>query len=370
MKDVSLYVHIPFCKAKCSYCDFYSIDYDAQLVENCVDVISSQIQSNRIKFNYKTVYFGGGTPSILNCNQLEKLFRSTQSQEGIEYTVEVNPESLTVEKLELMKQCKINRLSIGVQSFNDDVLGFLGRVHSAKKAENSVYMAQSNDIDNISIDLIYAVPGKTFDMWKHELAKVCELGVKHVSLYSLTYERATPMYKDLAKSKFVAVSDSDDAKMYIYAQDFLIDNGFIQYEISNFAKPDFYSRHNNNYWQNNEYLGIGPGAVEYIDGTRRRNISDVKKYIDNYRQKEEVFEEAETLQSQEYALETAILNLRSIGGINFDLFLKKTGYDIQKLKKEEINKLVQQDLIENFDGGLRLSKKGFRFYDHIARQML
>lgn len=373
MKNTSLYVHIPFCKRKCRYCDFYSVVYDKGLANDYIDVLTEQVNLLHDKqYSFDTVYVGGGTPSVLDNEQIQNLLSAVHVNEGGEYTVEINPESVDFEKLCLIKNCGVNRLSVGVQSFNDDVLKFLGRPHDSNKALDAVNLAQECGFENVSIDLIYAVPGKTMEMWEDELKIAVKLPIKHISLYSLTYEEGTPLYRALMQKEFLAVHEEDDDQMYRFAQKFLKKHGFNQYEISNFAKKGYESKHNSMYWRNEEYVGLGAGAVEYFNGQRRRHVSSVKEYIQNHTKNKEIFEDVEELPKDRFVLETAILNLRSINGIDFDLFLKKTGYDIRTLKGKEIQQLLAEDLLEYFENkkGLRLTEKGLGFYDHVARELL
>lgn len=371
MKEISLYIHIPFCRCKCNYCDFFSVTHEPDPAGRYVEALSKKLRIYSGSYDFSTVYCGGGTPSVLSVDQLYLLLSEIALKAGAEFTVEVNPESVSEEKLSVMRAAGVNRLSIGIQSLYDSVLDFLGRPHTVQQAYDAVYTAFKSGFDNLSVDLIYAVPGKTLAMWKEELKTACSLPVKHISLYSLTYERGTPLFKDLQQSRFVPVPDTEDAAMYQYAQEFLADNGFIQYEISNFAREGFYSRHNDNYWKNGEYAGIGAGAVEYLDRERRRNIEDVEAYITAVNKGGDTFVEKERLAPEAFALETAVLNLRSKSGIVCDSFISFTGYDIRELRGREIDKLIKEGLVEH-TGNNRfcLTCNGFRFYDYIARELI
>ena len=372
MEKTSLYVHIPFCKHKCNYCDFYSINYDGKLADEYIDVLFAQIKDCQNKYVFDTVYFGGGTPSILNNNQLEKILSAVDIKKDTECTIEINPESITLDKLKLMKNNGVNRLSIGVQSFDDKILSFLGRYHDAKKAYSVISDAVNCGIENITIDLIYAVPGQTLSMWKKELKKSVKLPIKHLSLYALTYEKGTRLKESLNRKEFRPISDNIDAQMYCFSQSFLETKDIHQYEVSNFAYSDYNSRHNSAYWRNNGYVGLGAGAVEYLNGVRRKHCASVEKYVDGYRKGSESFEDVERLSPQQHAFETAMLNLRSVQGIDFISFFEKTGYDIQKLRGSQIEQLVRDELLEYCDSQKRVrpTQKGFRFYDHIAKEIL
>lgn len=372
-EKTSLYVHIPFCRKKCSYCDFNSIDYDQNLATEYIAVLVEQINSLKEKnYEFSTVYVGGGTPSILDIDLIEQLLSCLELLEAKEFTVEVNPESTNFEKLCLMKNCGVNRLSMGVQSFDDEILKFLGRAHDSKRAIETVKTIHDVGFDNLSIDLIYAVPGMDEKNWKSQLKQAIKLPIKHISLYSLSYEEGTPLYCSMIKDEFKTIKEDEDSAMYIQAQEFLAAHNFVQYEVSNFAKPGFESAHNSMYWRNEQYFGLGAGAVQYIKKTRSVQLRSVKNYIDSYNSNTEAYEDSETLKPKERALETAMLNMRSIKGIDFDVFFNKTRYDIQALKDKEIKQLINEGLVEYIDNkiGIRPTTKGFAFQNHIARELL
>lgn len=372
-EKTSLYIHIPFCVKKCSYCDFYSVEYEEELASDYVAVLAEQISKLRKdKYDFQTVYVGGGTPSVLGDDLLEQFMTCAELLSPNEFTVELNPESLTFAKLCLLRNCGVNRLSMGVQSFDDKVLKFLGRPHDKDKAIAAVKMASDAGFDNLSIDLIYAVPGMDLMLWKEQLKQAIKLPIKHLSLYSLSYEEGTPLYCSMIKDEFKKVDDSLDNEMYRLAQGFLEKHKFYQYEVSNFAKEGFESAHNTMYWANENYFGLGAGAVQYIDNKRVAQLKSVKSYIENFNTGVVEYDYQELLKAKDRALETAMLNMRSVKGIDFDLFLAKTGYDIQELKSEEIQGLLAQELVEYYDNkrGIRPTPKGFAFQNHIARELL
>jgi oxygen-independent coproporphyrinogen-3 oxidase len=367
----SLYLHVPFCAAKCAYCDFYSVLSERALTARFSAAAAAQIRALRnIDAPYRTVYVGGGTPSVLSCEEMRVLLSEVRVAQGGEFTVELNPESVSTERLQMLKSCGVNRVSLGIQSLHDDVLRFLGRVHSADTARRAMDAIVRAGFENISADLMYAVPGKGADRWEAELREVMAMPISHLSVYSLTYERATPLFKDLEDARFTPVPESDDAAMYRQAQDVCESCGFMQYEISNFAKTGCFSRHNDNYWKNGAYRGIGPGAVEYVNGERRRRIGDIAAYCAAAERGEDLYDDRETLGAEESACETAILNLRSRDGIDFAVFAEKTGYDIRALRGDEIAALKRQGLLAVDDHGVRLTREGFCFYDRVAREMV
>ena len=371
VNESSLYLHVPFCVAKCYYCDFHSVPSDKDLIARYVRAVAGQLRLLRESGEtYRTVYVGGGTPSLLSVDEMRMLLREVTIVGSGEFTVELNPESVTDERLAVLKECGVNRVSLGIQSLHDDVLRFLGRVHTADTARRAMDKVVRAGFANISADLIYAVPGKSFAQWESELREVLSMPISHFSAYALTYERATPLFKDLESSRFAPVPESDDARMFLMTQEIAAACGFEQYEISNYARPDCFSRHNDNYWKNGSYRGIGPGAVEYLGGERRRRVSDIVAYCEAAERGEDEYDDRETLDPEHRALETAVLNLRSRDGIDFSVFEKQTGYDIRALRKDEISKLQREGLLSVDELGARLTQKGFGFYDRVAREMV
>lgn len=371
----SLYIHIPFCKKKCLYCDFYSTTYQKKLSSDYVEALIKQIR--QIDAPVSSIYIGGGTPSVLGVNLLGPLLKSLKKiiTPGIEFTIEVNPESFSKKSAELFLENGINRLSIGLQSFDQQKLRKLGRIHNAKTAQEAVYLAKNSGFKNISIDLIFGVWDEEFPDWKKELQKAVSLPVKHISVYSLTYEKSTPLSKMLKKGLLKPLEDEAVARMYEYAIDFLEERGFSHYEVSNFALGGYICRHNFSYWQNEPYIGLGPSAVSYVEGRRKRNISDTGKYIAKVKRNEKPFVFQEKLSPEKAARETSALKIRTSEGINLDWFRKKTGFDFLRLQKEPLTKLLDEGLIEykrnnGAPDSVCLSKKGFLFCDSVSSEFL
>ncbi len=376
--DIPLYIHIPFCRKKCNYCDFYSIEYNYGLAKAYIDLIISQIKPYESRgYQFKTVFIGGGTPSVLDRGLLAQLLKNIDFSFAEEVTIEANPESLDIDKLSLIRELGVNRLSIGVQSFDDDTLKFLGRLHSGRQALNAVELAANSGFKNISIDLIFAVPSQRLKSWKDELDLAVKQPIQHISAYSLTYESGTPLYKRLQNKEFKPVSSDTEAGIYGYAIDFLESRGFNQYEISNFAKPGFECKHNLSYWSNSPYIGLGPAAVTYIGGERKKYIGDIYIYIDKLRQNKEegLFIERESLSVLQKAKETAVLNIRRKQGVDFGEFKENTGFNFLQIYKSDVDKLVDEKVVEfkKNNGsvyGARLTKKGFFLADYVCRQLL
>lgn len=371
----SLYIHIPFCAKKCVYCDFYSIKHDSALARSYIDVMAGQIK--RLDEKPYTIYIGGGTPTSLDVAALKKLFAALGrfSADCIEFTVEANPESLSSDKIKLLLDCGVNRLSIGIQSFNDEKLKALGRIHDSSRAKDAVSMAFKNGFKNISIDLMFGVWGETIGDWQNELDMAVKMPVKHISCYSLTYETGTRLYDKVKSGAIKPLAEGSCAKMYETAAKYLQKKSFFQYEISNFAKRGFMCKHNLHYWDNNPYIGIGASAASFINGVRMKNISDIKEYITLVKNGKSVVASKEKLSTRESALETAAIKIRTKDGIDFSWFKEKTGFDFNELERKSMEPLLKERLIKckitkGKCRGICLTKKGFLFCDSVSSQLL
>jgi oxygen-independent coproporphyrinogen-3 oxidase len=375
MQNISLYIHIPFCARKCAYCDFYSVVYDGSVAGAYIDVLCGQVE--KIERPVSTVFIGGGTPTVLEISAMKKLLRCLRkfSGEGAEFTAEANPESLTADKLGLFLDEGVNRISIGVQSFRDSKLKKLGRIHDSKKARNSVLAAAKKGFRNINADLIFGAPCETFEECAAEFEEAVRLPVTHLSCYCLSYEKGTPLYEAKKKGDLAPVEEEYAARMYSYAMSFLPKRGFAHYEVSNFAKKGYACRHNLNYWENREYIGLGASAVSYIDGVRRRSLPDVKEYIKRASSGASTAISSERLAGERKARETAAVKIRTADGINFRWFREKTGYDLMKLEPDAMRKLKDAGLIKfgmlkGRRTGISLKKRGFLFCDTVSSELL
>ena len=375
--ETPLYIHIPFCKRKCFYCDFYSEAYDQKLSSAYIDVIINQIEKS--PRNFSTIYIGGGTPSALEPKLLKRLLKALRSKlscAGLEFTVEANPESLDDCRVKVLLDSGVNRLSIGVQSFDDRKLKKLGRLHNAEKARGSVCLAAKRGFSNISIDLMFGVWGEAPEDWKSEVAEAAELPVSHISCYSLTYEKETPLFKALLNKSIRPIEDDQASAMYETAIGLLAVRGFKQYEISNFAKREgFKCRHNINYWENNSYIGLGASAVSYIDGVRAKNVPNIQEYIRRYEAGASLIESSERLSPVRRAKETAAIKIRTRDGIDFRWFREKTGYDLQALERKTLLELAGKGLIKyKREGasltGIALKHRGLLFCDTVSAALL
>jgi oxygen-independent coproporphyrinogen-3 oxidase len=365
--DAGLYIHVPFCRTKCRYCGFYSrpiAEHDAAAV---VSAMIAEMDRHELGEGISTIYIGGGSPSCLAPEQLLCLLRHAAQRcpAAVEFTVEVNPGQVDIELLGQLRNAGVNRLSIGAQSFIQEELAFLGRGYGIDSIGQVVQQARMAGFDNISLDLIFAVPGSCLDAWKHNLQAAIALAVDHISAYSLTYEDGTPLSRDLAAGLVQPVDEDTDRAMYELTIDKLAQAGMEQYEISNFARPGFECRHNLNCWANGSYAGIGPGATSYLRGARSTNLADIDKYVAAITSGSSAAESSETLAGRERACETAVLNLRRRRGIDLAEFKSQTGFDPMELFAEPIRTYQERGLLENNGGRLFLTRQAFGIADSI-----
>ena len=324
LKPLGIYIHIPFCRSKCQYCDFYSIggSRDLRLVDNYLQALMQHFKETGPRatdYVVDTVYFGGGTPSFFGADNLRRIFAELQHRfrvdKDAEITFEANPDSVSSGLLKKLRAEGFNRMSLGVQSDRDDVLQKLGRPHSYEQAVNAVKLARSCGFDNISLDLMYGLPSQTASQWEETLRHVLRLRPEHMSCYGLKVEEGTPLweYKDEANLP----SDEVQAEMYLKTVDILETAGYRQYEISNFAKPGFESRHNLKYWMGDEYIGFGPAAASDFAGKRYTNNPDIQNYIRGIlKQDVPILSECDTVPPRERAGEYVMLRLRTTKGIS------------------------------------------------------
>ena len=362
-----LYVHVPFCRTKCRYCSFYSVpiaEYDTGVL---VDAMIAEMERYELGRNVKTLYIGGGSPSSLTHEHLLRLVSEAARRCPAveEFTVEVNPGQVDKGLLCQLQTGGVNRLSIGAQSFIQLELDFLGRGHTVGCIREAVQQARTAGFDNISLDLIFAIPGAELDSWKYNLQAAAALAVEHISAYSLTYEDGTALKRDLAASLIEAVDEDTERAMYELTIDELAKAGLDQYEISNFARGSFECRHNLNYWANGSYAGIGPGATSYLQGTRSTNSADISKYTEAVTSGTSAVAESETLGGFERACETAVLNLRRRCGIDLVEFKRRTGFDAMQLFAEPIRTYRKLGLIKKDRGRIFLERAAMGIADSI-----
>lgn len=369
---MGIYIHIPFCKQKCHYCDFHF----STSLKNKEDLINCLLKEIEIQKSYlneeivETIYFGGGTPSFLNAEEIRRILNKVYAEFAVisnpEITLEGNPDDFTFQKLQELKQAGINRLSIGIQSFNDVDLTWMNRAHNSIQATKCVQDAQGLGFDNITIDLIYGLPEMTIEAWKVNLQKALDLNVQHISAYNLTVEKGTALYQFIKMGKSKPLSDAAAAAQFELLINTLENNKFKQYEISSFSKEGYFSKHNSSYWKRKFYLGIGPSAHSFNGNTRQWNVANNAKYIKAIKGGEVPFELEKLSQKDRYN-EYILLGLRTIWGCEFDYVKSEFGEEqLFNLKKQLV---VFSDQISINKQGFSLNQKGKAFADHIASEL-
>ena len=372
-KHAGIYLHIPFCIKKCPYCDFYSIT-DQSLKQPFIKALIREIEmvsSSSLLFD--TLYFGGGTPSVFKAEDIsriiEKIYSLFNMLADSEITIEVNPGTVAFEQLVEYRSIGINRINIGVQSFQDANLDFLGRIHSSNDADLTIRWARKAGFDNIGIDLIYGIPGQTKKTWLYDLQRAVEFEPEHLSCYMLTYEKGTPLDRERRQGKFKPVAGSLLAELFETTMEYLTTHGYVQYEISNFAKNvSRKSRHNMKYWSFSPYLGFGPSAHSFIEPQRYWNCRSVKKYIENIKEGRQPVEEKEILSKEQRMTEMVYLGLRKTDGIGIDVIDETLGINFCQIFAEKIKQLEEDGYILPIHPKNRcaLSRKGMLFLDSIA----
>ena len=341
-----IYIHIPFCKSRCKYCDFFSTTHLEKQAEYVEALLAEwQIRQHELSEPIHTIYIGGGTPSTMDTAALDRILQailsSTPDHRPLEITIEANPGDITQEKAQAWRAMGINRLSMGIQSFQDHLLQLIGRRHTAAEAIQAVKHAQAAGFDNISIDLMYALPDQTMQMWQEDIAQALALGVQHISSYGLIYEDGTVLTTLLEHGIIDAVDEDTEMQMYDYLVGELIANGFLHYEVSNFALKNRHSRHNSSYWNDTPYIGLGAGAHSYDGHQRQWNISDLDTYIERAMARN-LQPEIETLTPEQRHTERIMLGLRTCQGVPTDLINlgKAQPYIQQGLLMENGNRIV------------------------------
>ena len=375
MENLGIYIHIPFCAKKCAYCDFYSM-CDLSLRENYVDALISQISSFRAEAKNRIVdiiYIGGGTPSILSGEQILRILKTVRKtfkvSEDAEITMEANPGTLNPEKLVAYHEAGINRLSIGLQSANSEELSTLGRIHTKEEFERSFLLARLEGFQNINVDIMYALPGQTEQTLSETLDYVIGLDPDHISFYGLTIEPETPFgrNKDLAK---LLPNEDIQVEMYLNAAEKMEAAGFFQYEISNFSKPGFECHHNMKYWKVEDYLGFGPAAHSFFDGTRFAYAKNTSKFISYPTQKECLIEMQEQSSIEDSALEFVMLGFRLRAGIDVVEYGERFGEDFEDNYGEKMQEFIEKEYIMKTKNGYRLSRRGFLISNYILSEIL
>ncbi len=363
MKEIGIYIHIPFCIKKCEYCDFVSYCNKEKYVPQYINALKKEIKNN-INKEYKitTIYIGGGTPSSIEENYIADIIETIKLNmndenlkefKNVEVTIEVNPGTVTEKKLETYKEIGINRLSIGLQETHDELLKSIGRIHTYEEFLKTYNLARKIGFNNINVDLMIALPNQTIQDIKENLEKIIKLNPEHISVYSLILEEGTPFYNKYNENKIRLPDEELERNMYWYVKNTLENNGYIHYEISNFSKKGFESKHNMNCWNQEEYLGFGVAAHSYNNKIRYSNTNSIEEYIKG---SNKIIHEKQTLEDMQK--EYMLLGLRKIEGINIQKFKNKFAQNPIFIFREQLSKLVDEELIIVDGNEIKLTNKG------------
>lgn len=380
----SLYVHVPFCAQKCAYCAFYSEASTGELIQRYVAALVRELELIAPDLKAETIFFGGGTPSLLNLRQWQTLLGAMDRLNllgAAEFTVECNPATISSDKARLLRDHGVNRISMGVQSLDPELLDRLGRVHSREMAFKSFDLLRAAGFENVNVDLMFAIPGQTMATWQATLTEALALASEHLSCYEVIYEEDTPLFARLNAGEF-AVDEDLACAMYDELVTRSAEAGFQRYEVANFARnsgpapstpadfPSHACRHNLNYWQGGSFHGLGPSATGYLRGVRTRNWSNTRLYCDQLEQGRRAIESREELPPLARAGETAAFGLRVVAGWRFRQFQQVTGHDLREHWSADLNTLVEKGWGQMTGKGFRLTPTGLRFADAAAELFL
>lgn len=370
-----IYLHIPFCKSRCIYCNFYS-QTDETYIDEFTEAVCREARLRKQMLEnetVRTVYFGGGTPSRLQQKHFEKIFDALFAEFSMdnlsEVTLEANPDDLSPEYVGMLRRLPFNRISIGIQSFNDNELNFLGRRHSSHDAVRAVKESQRKGFDNISIDLMYGLPAQTPEIWQNNLQQACALGVQHISAYHLTYEENTPLYKLLQKGKIHPVDEELSSTFFTQLIDTLEEEGFVHYEISNFAKPGYFSQHNSSYWKGDKYLGLGPSAHTFDGCNRSWNTASLSDYLKGVLTGN-LSCETEHLSLHQHYNEFILTRLRTRDGIDTLELKNRFGESLYRYCLDGAQKFIAEGLLVFQNNALKLTRKGMFISDGIISELM
>ena len=372
-RQPGIYIHIPFCKAKCGYCDFYSIE-DSSLSSAFLDALIQEIKlftadlSAMPKFD--TIYLGGGTPSLLPIENLSQILSALPKycklDPDCEITIEVNPGTINLTQLKKYRELGINRISLGIQSFIDKDLQVLGRIHTVANAVKTIEDSKTGGFNNINLDLIFALPHHTLNNWEYTIRKALSFDPEHLSIYNLTFEPGTPFYQKLRQGRFVKYNDVTEGKYYNTAHSILAEAGYLHYEVSNYAKSEeLVSRHNYKYWSHTPYVGFGPSAHSFWDNYRWSNVASVRGYINQLQRDTLPRSMTEKLKNSQLIFENIFLALRTYQGLNLNSFKNRFGMEFIRTYRTEVDKLINLKLAEIQNDCFRLTEKGMLVCDEI-----
>ncbi len=366
-----LYIHVPFCERKCRYCDFFSVPRRQDLQNVFLEALEIELSRLPEGFKPDTVFVGGGTPTVLATGQLERLLtliRNVSAPE--EWTVEANPGTLDREKAALLKSAGVNRVSLGIQSFEPGNLSFLGRIHTADEASTAFALLRETGFDNISVDLMYAIPGASRGVLEADLRRVIELKPEHVACYALIFEEGTELTRMRDAGEIIEVGDDEQLEQYRMVRRVLGEAGMRHYEISNFARPGFECRHNVLYWSGGEYIGCGPAAHSHWEEVRWSHVRDVQSYCDAMKGGESARDFEEKLEPEAKARETLVMSLRLLDGVLREDFRGATGFDYRALRGGEIDRLVGLGMLKDDGSCLRLTEEGLFVSDSVFAELV
>ena len=361
LKPLSIYIHIPFCKQKCFYCDFLSLiekeNYFLDYKNTLLNEIKEFAIKNKNVYEIKTIFIGGGTPSVLPIGYIgeimETIFSNFTVLKDAEISIEVNPGTLSYELIKHFKESKINRISIGVQSLDNNILKEIGRIHTAEQFYENYKNIRKAGFENVNVDLMFSLPNQTLEIFEDTIYKILDLEPEHISCYSLILEEDTKFYNMYKKGLFKPVKDELDREFYYKAIELFEKNNYKLYEISNFSKPNKECKHNIVYWERDEYIGFGIGASSLLNNTRFSNTRNITDYINLKNEKE-----IEILKERDMYSEFVFLGLRMMKGISKEKFKKQFGIDIRNIYSEELEKFLKNGLLLEKDDFIYLSKKG------------
>jgi len=376
--SLGLYIHVPFCLKKCRHCSFYSEPISClespDLQDRFIRALGYELDHIHNGFAPSTVYVGGGTPTSLDNGQMVSLLELIQSHIDLEkveeWTFEANPCSLSIEKLNILRDGGVNRISLGLQSFDQANLAFLGRSHSSQDSEDAVHLLRERGFDNISLDLIYGIPGSFLSKLEKDLERIVSLAPEHISCYCLTFEKGTPLKDDQMRGIIDEIDEEEALAQYDLIRAFMKANNYSHYEISNFARNDKECKHNLLYWEGGTYIGCGPGAHSHFNGVRYGNPADLQSYIKVMADGRLIREYEEKLEPEAKACEGLVMHLRKVEGISRKRFVEDTGFDYMDLRGAEINGFLEKGFLIEEQGCLRLAEKALFVSDSIFAELV
>ena len=373
MKEVALYIHIPFCKQKCFYCDFPSYARKDDLMSDYIEALLIELKEKIKAYKVRSLFIGGGTPSYLNEENLSKLMKEIKNInfiEDAEKTIECNPGTVSEEKFNIMKGGGINRLSFGLQTTKNNLLKGIGRIHTFEAFKDNYNLARSVGFNNINIDMMFGLPNQSVKDWTDSLEEVAKLNPEHISAYSLIIEEGTPFYKLYNEDKLKLPSEEEEREMYKKCKNILIENGYHQYEISNYAKEGKECLHNEVYWMCNEYIGVGASSSSYIDGKRIKNIDDLREYIKRIGSGKSIVDEEIINTKNDNIEEFMFMGLRMNCGIEEEEFKRRFHTDVDNVYKDVIEGNINKGLLERKRGRIYLTDKGIELSNMVMSDMI